>query len=89
MLIKNIGRGGFYMGLFNWSGLGKDRSEFGEWADNNGIKQIDIEKASGLSRFVVSQMCNDLDYSPKISTFVRLQRGLKKLGYHIERNEFW
>jgi transcriptional regulator with XRE-family HTH domain len=77
------------MGLFNWINLGKDRSEFGQWADKKGIKQIEIEKASGLSRYVVSQMCNDNDYSPKVSTFVRLQRGMKKLGHHIERNQFW
>jgi ABC-type ATPase with predicted acetyltransferase domain len=77
------------MGLFNWANLGKNRSGFGIWIDKKGIKQIDIEKASGLSRFVVSQMCNDSKYTPKISTFVRLQKGIKKLGYQIEYGNFW
>jgi hypothetical protein len=70
-------------------GLGKKRTKFGKWIDNEGIKQIELEKAANLGRATVSNMCNDKDYRPKFSTFVKLQRGLKKMGYNIEYHDFW
>jgi transcriptional regulator with XRE-family HTH domain len=72
-----------------WFNLGKDRSNFGIWLDQKGIDQIDVEKESGLSRGTVSSMSNDENYRPKISTFAKLKKGLKKLGYNIDYDDFW
>lgn len=70
-------------------GLGKSRTKFGKWIDRKGIDQIDVEDASKLSRRTVSRMCNDKDYSPKYTTFAKLKRGLKKLGYEKDYDDFW
>lgn len=70
-------------------GLGKKRTEFGKWIDDEGIKQIEIEGASGLGRATVSNMCNDKQYKPKYSTFEKVRRGLDEMGYDVEYEDFW
>jgi len=74
------------MSLF---GLGKPRTKFGKWIDREDIEQIELEKKSGLSRRTVSRMCNDKEYSPKYSTFHKLQKGLDKMGYDVDYEDFW
>jgi len=70
-------------------GLGKKRTKFGKWIDDEGIKQIEVEQASGLGRATVSNMCNDKQYAPKYSTFEKVRRGLDELGYDVEYDDFW
>jgi transcriptional regulator with XRE-family HTH domain len=64
-----------------WKQLGKKRSRFGSWSDEKGIKQLDVEKASDLSRGTVSKIFNDDSYDPPVATRAKLEKGLKKLGY--------
>ncbi|MEH7373142.1 transcriptional regulator, partial [Priestia megaterium] len=53
-------------------GLGKKRTRFGRWLDNQeDINQLELEKATKLSRPTISRLCNDRDYIPKYSTIYR------------------
>ncbi|CDN38365.1 helix-turn-helix domain-containing protein [Bacillus thuringiensis] len=70
-------------------GLGKKRSKFGKWLDRQGIQQIELEKKSKLSTGTISKLCSDGHYRPKISTIVKIVKGLKKLGKNIDENDFW
>lgn len=70
-------------------GLGKPRTKFGKWLDKNGILQNDVAKASKVGRTTISNMCSDKSYAPKYSTFEKVRRGLKKMGYDVEYEDFW
>lgn len=70
-------------------GLGKPRTKFGKWLDNNGIKQIEVEKKAKLGRATISNMCSKKEYSPKYSTFEKVKRVLKKMGHDIDYHDFW
>lgn len=74
------------MGFFN---VGKPRSKFGKWLDKNGIKQEDIRRKTKLSNGTLTNLCNDRDYVPKISTWVKVERALKSMGYDIDRDRFF
>lgn len=70
-------------------GLGKKRSKFGKWVDRNDIKQIDLEKAAGLSRGKISKLCNDKRYKPKYPTIHKIKKALSDMGKNIREDDFW
>ncbi|MEB4895224.1 transcriptional regulator [Bacillus thuringiensis] len=70
-------------------GLGKKRTKFGRFLDRNGIAQIELERTSKLSTGTISKLCNDKRYKPKFSTITQIIKGLKKLGKHVDENDFW
>lgn len=70
-------------------GLGKPRTSFGKWLDKKGITQNEVAKASGVGRTSISNMASDKDYAPKYSTFEKVRRGLDKIGYDIDYDDFW
>lgn len=72
-----------------WFELGKKRSKFGKWIDRNGIAQEDIRKRTKLGNGTITSLCNDSDYTPKISTWVKVQRALKTMGYDVDRDKFF
>lgn len=84
LLLKRIG----VREMLSFFGLGKKRSKFGRFIDKKGISQMEIEKASGLSRGTVSRVCNDEDYVPKYSTIAKLQKALRKLGEDVPDDYF-
>lgn len=59
-------------------GLGKKRTSFGKMLDNNGISQKQISHASGVNRTIISRMCNESDYRPKIETEIKIKKALKE-----------
>lgn len=61
-------------------GLGKKRTTFGKKLDKAGIDQIELERASSLSRRTVSRLCNDDSYIPRIPTEQKVKKALKQLG---------
>jgi DNA-binding XRE family transcriptional regulator len=75
--------------LFSLYGLGKPRSKFGKWVDENGIVQTEIAKQSGLSNTTISKMCNDENYVPKWETWIKVQKVLKSWGHNVERKDFF
>nr|WP_214481178.1 transcriptional regulator [Bacillus sp. SM2101] len=70
-------------------GLGKKRSKFGKWIDKTGIKQTDIQKKSKVGQGTMTSLCNDPDYVPKISTWVKIERALNKMGHNVHRDDFF
>lgn len=70
-------------------GLGKPRSKFGKWLDRKGIEQIDVAKKAKLSEMTLTRMCNDSGHMPRISTWVKVQRALKSMGYDVDRDKFF
>ncbi|MEI5905619.1 helix-turn-helix transcriptional regulator [Bacillus spongiae] len=70
-------------------GLGKKRSTFGRWLDKKGLTQDEVAKCSKVGRTTISNMCNDEDYSPRIATWVKVQRALERKGYTVDRNDFF
>ena len=57
-------------------GLGKKRSKFGKWLDRQGFNKLNLKK-SKLSTGTISKLCSDGNYRPKISTIVKIVKGLK------------
>lgn len=70
-------------------GLGKPRTKFGKWIDREGITQTEVVKASGIGKNLVSKMASDKEYAPKYSTFEKVRRGLDKIGYDVDYDDFW
>lgn len=70
-------------------GLGKPRSKFGKWIDKKNIKQEEIRKLTKLSHGTITNLCNDEDYVPKISTWVKVERALKTLGHKVRHDDFF
>jgi predicted transcriptional regulator len=70
-------------------GLGKPRSKFGIWLDREGIIQKEVAKKAKLSEMSLTRICNDKDYVPRISTWVKIQRALRSMGYEVDRDKFF
>ncbi|MED3854210.1 helix-turn-helix transcriptional regulator [Priestia megaterium] len=75
--------------MFNLFGLGKTRTQFGKWLDQQGITQFDLEQKANLSRRTISRLCNDKTYRPKYSTVSKIRKGLKSLGKDVPNDYFW
>jgi hypothetical protein len=72
-----------------WFELGKRRSKFGKWIDSKGISQEDIRRQTKLGNGTLTSLCNDSEYVPRISTWVKVQRALKSMGYEVDRDKFF
>jgi predicted transcriptional regulator len=70
-------------------GLGKPRGKFGKWLDRNGINQSEVAKKAKVSNDTISRMCRPDSSPPKISTWVKIQRALKSMGYEVDQQDFW
>ena len=69
--------------------LGKPRSKFGGWVDKVGLTQQEIAQKAKVGRTTISNMCKDPNYIPRISTWVKVERALKSLGYSVKREDFF
>jgi transcriptional regulator with XRE-family HTH domain len=70
-------------------GLGKPRSKFGKFLDSKGIEQKEVADRANVSEMTLTRMCNDKEHSPRISTWVKVQRALKSMGYEVDRDKFF
>jgi transcriptional regulator with XRE-family HTH domain len=60
--------------------LGKKRSNFDRWVDKQkDLNELELERASNISRGTISKLCSDPNYRPKISTVIKINQGLKNL----------
>ncbi|MED3785802.1 helix-turn-helix domain-containing protein [Peribacillus frigoritolerans] len=60
--------------------LGKKRSNFSRWVDKQkDLNELELERASNISRGTISKLCRDPNYRPKIPTVIKINQGLKKL----------
>ncbi|MFD6443126.1 transcriptional regulator [Peribacillus sp. NPDC060186] len=70
--------------------LGKKSSNFGRWVDKQkDINKLELERASNIIRGTISKLCSDSAYRPKISTVIKINQGLKKLGKNMDLNDFF
>ncbi|MRX54715.1 helix-turn-helix domain-containing protein [Bacillus idriensis] len=74
------------MGLFD---VRKPRSRFGAWLDRKGLTQKEVARKAKISEMSLTRMCSDRDYVPKISTWVKVERALKSMGYSVDRDKFF
>jgi transcriptional regulator with XRE-family HTH domain len=70
-------------------GLGKPRSKFGKWLDRKGIEQREVAKRAKVSEMTITRLASDRDHNPRISTWVKVQRALKSMGYNVDRDDFF
>ena len=70
-------------------GLGKPRSKFGKWMDRNGIEQKEVAERAKVSEMTLTRICNDSEHNPRISTWVKIQRALRSMGYEVDRDKFF
>jgi predicted transcriptional regulator len=73
----------------SWFGLGKPRSKFGKWIDSKGIEQKEVADRANVSEMTLTRMCSDKEHNPRISTWVKVQRALKSMGYDVDRDKFF
>ena len=70
-------------------GLGKKRSRFGMFIDQNSISQQDLAERSGVSRSTISRLCHPAGYVPSMKNGVRIIKTLKEAGYKVDYDDFW
>jgi predicted transcriptional regulator len=70
-------------------GLGKPRSRFGKFLDRKGIEQKEVAEKAKVSEMTITRLCNEKDHNPRISTWVKVQRALKSMGYEVDRDDFF
>lgn len=74
------------MGLF---GLGRPRSRFGKWMEQNGIRQAELERLSGVSQATISDLARDDDRTPSWRTEKKLIQALRCYDAEISAEDFW
>lgn len=62
-------------------GLGKPRTKLGKFLDENKIKQNDIIRITGLSREVMSNICNNEKHKTYKETKTTIIQALHDLGF--------
>lgn len=70
-------------------GLGKKRSKFGEFLDDNGIEQERVREETKLNRDTVSRVCNTEDYPSGRTMKALLDAARKLTGKSVGQNDFW
>ncbi|OIJ17101.1 transcriptional regulator [Anaerobacillus alkalilacustris] len=73
----------------DWFGLGKKRSKLGKWLDRHGVAQIEVEKATKLSRGTISRLCNDDENVPTMKNANKIIKFLRKLDPDVDYDDFW
>ena len=57
--------------------------------DRKGIEQKDVAEKAKVSEMTLTRLCSDKDHQPRISTWVKVQRALKSMGYDVDREDFF
>jgi DNA-binding LacI/PurR family transcriptional regulator len=57
--------------------------------DRNGIEQKEVAERAKVSEMTLTRICNDSEHNPRISTWVKIQRALKSMGYEVDRDKFF
>jgi DNA-binding XRE family transcriptional regulator len=70
-------------------GLGKKKSKFGKFLDQNSITQQDLSKQSGVNRNSISRLTQSDDHRPSLKNGQKIIKTLKKEGYKVDFDDFW
>lgn len=67
----------------------KQRSRFGLWIDQRGIKQQWIAIRSGLSRGTISQLAMNDNRSPTVKNANKIIQILREIDPNVNQSDFW
>jgi DNA-binding XRE family transcriptional regulator len=70
-------------------GLGKKKSKFGKFLDQNSITQQDLSKQSGVNRNSISRLTQSDEHRPSMKNGQKIIKTLKKEGYKVDYEDFW
>ncbi|QOY37996.1 helix-turn-helix domain-containing protein [Anaerobacillus isosaccharinicus] len=71
-------------------GLGKPRSKFGRFLDENEIKQQELVRESNVNRTTISKLCQGDAFTPSARNANKLIKTLRRLtGKDIDYDDFW
>ncbi|WP_310176915.1 helix-turn-helix transcriptional regulator [Neobacillus niacini] len=56
--------------------------------DRKGIEQKDVAEKAKVSEMTLTRLCNDKNHRPRISTWMKIERALKSMGYDVDRDYF-
>lgn len=75
----------------DWSFLGKKRSRFGKFLDQNELTQQELVKKSGVSKGTVSRLCQpEHRDGPTMKNAKKLIKALRDLtGKDVDYDDFW
>jgi putative transcriptional regulator len=74
----------------DWFSLGKKRSKFGKFLDNNGISQQEVVKKSGVSKGTISRICQVHNDGPTLKNAQKVIKALRELtGKNVDYDDFW
>lgn len=73
----------------SWFGLGKRRSRFGKYLDQNSIVQQEIAEESGVSKSTISRLCDPEEYEPSIKIAKKIIKALRKYDSNVDYTDFW
>ncbi|MFL0492945.1 helix-turn-helix domain-containing protein [Bacillus sp. 179-I 2A5 NHS] len=72
-----------------WKFGGKNRTKLGDFLDQNGFTQNDLEKTANLSRPTVSKACNDKEYIPSPTVMKKILKVIRKIKPNVKSTDFW
>lgn len=75
--------------MFSFFGIGKARSTFGKWLDDNGISQQEVTDWSGVSKSTISNLSKGDAFTPSLKSATKIIRALRKQGYDVDIQDFW
>jgi putative transcriptional regulator len=70
-------------------GLGKKRSKFGRFLDENSISQQVLAKKSEVSKSTISRLCDPAEFEPTMKIARKIIKVLKEAGYNVDYKDFW
>jgi predicted transcriptional regulator len=70
-------------------GLGKRRSKFGSFIDQNSISQQMLAEKSGVSKSTISRLCHPAEHQPSMKNGMKIIKALKEAGYIVDFDNFW
>ena len=56
--------------------------------DRKGIEQKEVAEKAKVSEMTLTRLCNDKNHRPRISTWMKIERALKSMGYDVDRDYF-
>jgi putative transcriptional regulator len=71
-----------------WFGIGKDRSRLGQYIDQHGISQKELEK-SGVSRATISRLCSSDEHQPTMRTAKKIIKFIKMFDSSVNYDNFF
>jgi transcriptional regulator with XRE-family HTH domain len=57
--------------------------------DRKGIEQKEVAEKAKVSEMTLTRLCNDKKHRPRISTWMKIERALKSMGYDVEERDFF